>query len=213
MNHVAKIYRDAFLFLLTIGLSSCVDRSNQDHTENENAEQWTDARIDATISSDSVFSRLNRQKELFSILDRLEEDSLALRSSDVSYHSGLKLDLSDTAYAKFNNCRAYYLQSDTLLIDIGSNEGFGGYGFVINYKNRKFYTEPYLYSDIPRSDGEPWPAYEIIYQTLTLDKPVYAVGDSLYGNIEFVSIETNEGRIIKHFGKGHFRAKVLKQKY
>ena len=45
------------------------------------------------------------------------------------------------------------------------------------------------------------------------DKAKYAVGDSLYGSIDFKSIETDDRNVkIEHLGVGNFRAKVTKEK-
>jgi hypothetical protein len=60
-------------------------------------------------------------------------------------------------------------------------------------------------------DDEIEPTHKLIYQKLTLDKPNYKLGDSLYGKIEFKSIETDSnGETKEHFGKGNFRTKVKK---
>ncbi|MDR6803132.1 hypothetical protein J2Y45_000402 [Dyadobacter sp. BE34] len=171
-------------------------------------DQWDDATIDANLSKDSIYKQLDKEKEIFSALD--DRDPLARRTSNVSYFSGKRIDLSDTQYAKYNNCRAYFWNTDTLSIKIGIGNGFGGQGFIINYKDKTFYTEAYLATD----NIIPWevkPTHKIVYQKLTLDKPKYVVGDSLFGKIEFKSIETdNEGERTEHFGKGHFRTKVSK---
>jgi len=130
------------------------------------------------------------------------------RSSDVSYFIGEKIDLKDNKFANFNNCRAYFFHSDTLSIDIGIGNGFGGHGFVLYYKDNKFITKPYHFTDVVMQ-GEVDPTYRIVYQKLSLDKSNYNVDDSLYGRIEFKSIETgNDNKNIEHFAIGNFRAKV-----
>lgn len=106
-----------------------------------------------------------------------------------------------------NNCRAIFLHSDTLSINIGISSGFAGWGFTIFYKDKKYYTEPYYFFDAEIPGFEP--TYKIVYQKLTLDKTNYKVGDSLYGKIDFKSIEiTKDKKRFEHFGKGYFRAKV-----
>ena len=133
------------------------------------------------------------------------------RTSDVAYFGGHKLNLEDDKYSKLNNCRAYFFHSDTLSINIGIGNGFGGQGFIISYKNKNFYTHPYFWTDVI-IEGEVEPKYEIVYQKLTLDKPTYSLGDSLYGYIDFKSVETdNYMNTIKHFGKGYFRTKITKR--
>jgi hypothetical protein len=106
-----------------------------------------------------------------------------------------------------NNCRAIFIHSDTLSINIGISNGFSGWGFTIFYKDKKYYTEPYYFTDaeIPGFES----TYKIVYQKLALDKANYKVGDSLYGKIDFKSIETTKDKKrFEHFGKGYFRAKV-----
>lgn len=181
-------------------LSNC---SNQQTTD-----QWDDATIDTHLSKDSVYKQLDKENEIFSALEN--RDPLARRTSNVSYFSGKRIDLGDTQYANYNNCRAYFFKSDTLSINIGIGNGFTAHGFIIKYKDQKFYTQAYVFTD-NIIEGEPEPRHKIVYQKLTLDKTNYVVGDSLFGKIEFKSIETdNEGERTEHFGKGHFRTKVSK---
>ena len=89
--------------------------------------------------------------------------------------------------------------------------GFGGWGFIVNYRDKKFYAEPYYSTDVIIPD-EPKPVFNLVYQNLTLDKPVYNVGDSLYGKVSFKSIETDhDGSKIDHSGEGYFRAVVTRR--
>ena len=118
--------------------------------------------------------------------------------------------MNNTEFSKFNNCRAYFHHADTLSIKIGIGDGFGGFGFIINYKDKKFHTQAYLSTDMI-IEGEIEPTHKIVYQELTLDRPNYQIGDSLFGKVEFKSIETsNKGKTTEHFGKGSFRTKVTK---
>jgi hypothetical protein len=191
---------------LTIFLFATVSLTNCSHKKKNN--QWDTVEINATISQDSIYKGLDKQPELFSLLET--QDSLMKRTSDVAYFRGNIINLQDDKYSKFNNCRAYFFHSDTLSINIGIGNGFGGQGFIINYKGNRFYTEPYFYTDVI-IEGEVEPTYIILYQKLTLDKPTYLVGDSLYGKIEFKSIETDkDNNTTEHFGKGYFRTKVTK---
>ena len=172
----------------------------------KNTNQWDEVSIDADLSKNSVYKQLDEEKEIFSLYEK--QDSLAKRTSGVSYFSGRSIDLDDTRYTKYNNCRAYYFKTDTLLINIGFGTGFGGSGFIIHYKDKKYYTQAYNFTDVIIK-GEVKPTHKIVYQKLILDKTDYAVGDSLFGKIEFKSIETdNEGEGTEHFGKGNFRTKV-----
>ncbi len=92
-------------------------------------DKWSEVNINAKISLDSVYNQLNKQNEIFSVFER--QDILRKRSSDVSYFVAEKIDLRDNRFANFNNCRAYFFHSDTLSINIGIGNGFGGNGFVI----------------------------------------------------------------------------------
>ena len=185
-----------FLFFIVIFLTNCTTRSNP----------WDEVTIDQDISGDSIYRQLDKQVEIFDALE--EHDSLMRRTSDVAYLSGFRINQGIDEYFKDYNCRAYFLDSDTLSINIGIGNGFGGNGFIISYKDKKFYTEPYFSTDVIIV-GEAKPIYKIVYQKLTLDKPNYKLGDSLYGKIEFKSIETDKYfRKTEYFGKGNFRTKV-----
>jgi hypothetical protein len=160
---------------------------------------WNDVTFDATISRAPVYTQLDKQKEFFSAHE--EQDSLLKKTSAVKYVSG-EMKVEGT-----NNCRAYFHRSDTLRIDIGIASGLGAVGFNIKYKDRKFYTEPYYFTDV--ITDEPDPTYKIVYQKLTLDKSAYKPGDSLYGYIIFKSIETDHNNNkTEHSGKGYFRTIV-----
>lgn len=189
-----NIYSLKYLLLLTflsILTASCI--SKKEHPV------WNDATFDATIKNAPGYTQLDKQKEFFSAHE--DQDSIAKKSSGVKYVSG------DMNIEGYNNCRSYYHQSDTLRIDIGIATGLGATGFIINYKNKKFYTEPYNFMDI--ITDEPDPTYKIVYQKLTLDKSAYKPGDSLYGYIIFKSIETDHNNNkTEHSGKGYFRTRI-----
>ncbi len=192
--------RISFLLCFSIFFTNCNLRNDR--------VQWDNAVIDTNISKDTVYGRLDKVKEIFSALEKI--DSSMKRTSDVEYLTGKKINPGEYSNSKYNNCRAYYFHSDTLSINIGIGNGFGGQGFIINYKDNKFYTEPYFSTDVIYP-GEVEPSYKIVYQKLLLDKASYSLGDSLYGYIDFKSIETDkENNKTEHFGKGYFRTKVTK---
>lgn len=182
---------------------------NDNYSPEKTIPKWNEAEIKDSISKASVYARLDSQNEIFSVFEK--QDTLMKRTSDVAYFfTGEKIDLKDSGYSKLNNCKAYYFHSDTLLINIGIGNGLTDRGFVIRYKNRNFYTEPYFSTDIVM-EHQKEPIYKILYQKLILDKAHYKIGDSLYGRIEFKSIETTtDNRKQEHFGIGNFRAKVRK---
>lgn len=192
-NNINKL----FLVLITVYFTNC-------NTKKEIV-KWDDAKINFNITKELVCSELDKQKEIFGFE---LGDSAMKRTSDVAYFSGEKINLLDDNLSKLNNCRAQFIQSGILIISIEISNGFSDWGFTIFYKNKKFYTEPYSSTDMVIPD-EPKPTYKIIYQKLTLDKANYKFGDSLYGRIEFKSIETDrENKKIEHFGIGNFRTKV-----
>ena len=175
-----------------------------------NEDKWSLIEIDSTISNNIIFKKLDKKTEIF---DRTEKNDVSIkRTSDVTYFDTRYKSLRKEKYSKNNNCRAYYFRSDTLMINIGLGMGFSGRGFIIRYKNKNFYTKPYTWNDIGAegdSDLEHYPIYKIVYQKVILNKQHYNVGDSLFGKVDFKSIEINwDSSKIEHFGKGYFRTKV-----
>ncbi len=191
-----------FTFLLIItSLPDC--NAQKQH------KQWEEVKLNSKISEDTIFSQLNKRKEILSGFEDFK--TFKTRSSAVSYFTTdtEKFNLKDEYSKRMNNCRAFYFHSDTLSINIGISSGFSGWGFTISYKNKKFYVEPYYFVDIVTSEAKP--TYKIVYQHLTLNKTTYKVGDSLYGNVDFKAIEfTNDNLTFEHYGKGYFRAKIRK---
>ncbi len=172
--------RISILLFFSILFTNCNSKKNQT--------TWDNATIDPYISKDSIFRQFDKENEIFSYLEKI--DSSMKRTSGVEYLTEKKINRGEYN-SKYNNCRAYYLHSDTLSINIGIGNGFGGRGFIINYKDNKFYTEPYFSTDVIEFD-EMKPSYKLSYQKLILDKASYAFGDSLYGHIDFMSIETDK---------------------
>ena len=167
---------------------------------------WMNTDINPAIVKNSVYEQLEKENEVFSFGEK--QDLSMRRTSSVAYFTKGNGSYSSSSFARLNNCRAYFLENGILNINIGLGDGFSNRGFMIHYKGKQFYTEPYHSTDVVIPD-EPEPAYEIKYQKLTLNKPVYEVGDSLYGNIDFKAIEIDqEGIKINHDGKGYFRTVV-----
>lgn len=193
-----KVISFALLFFIVAYGSGCQSKMQ--------SSQWENANIDPTIAKNAAFEQLDIESEVFSFGENL--DTSRKRTSGVAYFTEGHVNLTDSSSTRLNNCRAYFLKSDILNINIGIGSGFGGWGFIIHYKDRKFYTEPYYSTDVVIPD-EPEPDFEVVYQKLTLDKPAYKLGDSLYGKIDFKAIETNqEGNKFNHSGKGYFRTIV-----
>ena len=185
----------------TICLSNCTSKNDES--------QWDSVLIDSNIKKDIVYTQLDKQNEIFSELDN--SNSVMKRTCAVEYLTDKKLNPGEFKPTA-NICKAYYLNSDTLLIDIGISTLLGGRGFVVSYKNSQFYTRPYFLTDVIYPDdgkGEVEPTYKIVYQKLVLDKLNYNVGDSLHGKVEFKSVEINEHNMkTEYYGKGYFRTKV-----
>ena len=148
-----------FLFFIVVLLTNCTNESDQ----------WDEITIDPQISKDSIYKQLDKQVEIFDALD--EHDSTLKRTSDVAYLTDFRINQGIDKYFKDYNCRAYFFSSDTLSINIGIGNGFGGHGFIISYKDKKFYTKPYFSTDVI-IEGEVEPTYKIVYQKLTLDKQI-----------------------------------------
>jgi hypothetical protein len=189
------------VLLLILVLSNCQNKKQSN--------DWDYDKIDSNIKKDVSYKRLDTQSEILSFFEK--GDSTRKRTSGVSYFSAENINLKDTTYSTYYNCRAYFDKSDTLSINIGIQSGFGGYGFIIRYKHNKFNTKAYLWSDGDIGQKNK-PIHKLVYQKLILDKISYTIGDSLFGEIDFKSFETDkEGRITQHYGKGNFRTKVLER--
>ncbi|NMH25372.1 hypothetical protein [Flavobacterium solisilvae] len=200
-KELTKTYFNILVILLVPFLFS---HCKQKDTELKTTKKWENFNVDNKISENEIFKKLDNEKEIFSAL---EKDTLMKKSSAVSYINNRNEDY-DMKYSNFNNCRSYFWKKDTLSINIGIGNGFGGHGFIILVKNGKFYTEPYYSTDVV-TEGEKESVYKIIYQKLTLNHSNFKIGDSIYGKIDFKSIETdNQNKTINHTGVGYFRTKV-----
>ena len=166
---------------------------------------WNDVNFDSKISGNPVYQKLNTQKEILAVY---EHDTSMRRTSDVTFTKEYG-GVNPLQSSKHYNCRSYYFNPEILTINVGLGSGLGGDGFIINYKNGKFYTEPYYYTDL-EEDKKKEPVYKLIGQTLTLDKSQYHLGDSLYGKIDFHILEINEGRETGLCANGFFRTKISK---
>jgi hypothetical protein len=126
-----------FLLFIAAGMSGCQSKMQK--------RQWENASIDQTITNNAIFSQLDKQSEVLS--EGENQDKSKKRTSGVAYFTKGHVNLSDSTSARMNNCQAYFSHSDVLSINIWFGNGFGGWGFIIGYKNRKFYTEPSYAAD------------------------------------------------------------------
>jgi hypothetical protein len=202
-----QISSTSLLLFIIVCISNCQNKRHSRQKDNAiiNPAIWNNATIDSTIAGNIIYRQMDKENEIFSMHEHI--DSSMKRTSWVAYYAKERLNTPDSNTARFNNCRANIFRGDTLTINIGIGNGLGGAGFIITYKDKKFYTEPVYYDDVVTD--EPDPVYEIVYQHLTLDKPVYKPGDSLYGNVDFKCIEVGADKSrIEHSGNGYFRTKV-----
>ncbi|ANI89053.1 hypothetical protein A9P82_06975 [Arachidicoccus ginsenosidimutans] len=184
-------------------------------------EKWDTVIIDNTLSRNDVYKKMDKEKEIFSWDENMQnskrQDSLlAKKSSDVKLFEGSPNEFIETlfnasgvaGYASYNNCRAY-LQSDTVIINIGISSMFTGHNISIRYTNKAFSVKGEDWSDVIMPCKET--TYDsTIFHKLILDKSIYKLGDSLYGFIDFKSIQTNDCKDTLLFrANGFFRTKIL----
>ncbi len=189
-----------FLSLIFACLLSC---ERKPKSVPKSIEKWDVAENDSFISKNPIYKKLNRENEIYSIFDR--KDSVLKKSSNVAYYQKNE-DTLKNKYLRFNKCKAH-MTTDTLFINIGSSSGFSSKGFQIKYYEQKFYTEPYSWSDAEIEELKS--TYKLNFQNLILDKAEYKVGDSIFGKIQFESIENNfENKITTKVADGFFRAEI-----
>ncbi len=189
----------AFISFLIVLLASGCNAIND-------TKQWDDAHLDPGLPEKVVYGEMNTREEIYSFFEKPDGSK---RTSDVAYFRYSKHEKQDAAFAKLNNCRAYYYsKSDTLSIRIGISDGFTGQGLNIRYKNKKFNAAAYQFTDVI-IEGEAKPLQKVIHQKLILNKLNYKVGDGLFGRIELKSIEINDqGDTVLNVANGNFRTKV-----
>jgi hypothetical protein len=205
MNFKKKLKEIIITLSILISCFSCKDKIEKEIIQNHKTEKWEKINFDINISKNEVFKRLNNEDEINSPFDK---DISKKKTSDVEYLNDRNPNSNNLKYSKLNNCRAYLYKRDTIKINIGIGNGFSGSGFNIYLNKGKFYTEPYYWTDVV-IDGEKESKYKIKYQKLILNKSDYEFGDSIYGKIEFESIEiNNRNEKINHSGKGLFRTRL-----
>lgn len=187
------------LVLLFLGLLSCEKQKDQ---------YWSEVDFDAKISSNPAFSKMDEEGFV-----SLSDNPKIRKTSDVRYN---EKDLNRTDNLNMDNtfknfvCSANFNNSDTLSVDIGLHSWFSGSGFVLSFFNRSFNAQPYSYTDIVM-ENETRRTYKILSQNMTLNKPNFTDGDSLYGSIEFRILETNGKLQTRHAANGFFRTKIIKE--
>lgn len=171
---------------------------------------WNTISLEPSIAKSPIYKALDKQKDFRTMFD-VGADASRPKSSNVSYRNNRNRSITDTTFARLNNCRSY-LVNDTLNINVGINSGFASDGFIIKCYERQFTVLPYYQTDaILLDDGRKPTTFKVLNQSVTLNKPAYRLGDSVYGKVSFKIIETTAGRKITHIGYGYFRAKVEKR--
>lgn len=195
MKIIKSIFYYSFIILL---LNSCKKNNSN-------------VVIDSEISKNQVYKKLNSQKENFSQIEIWPKDSTSKKTSDVSYLTTSPdeiIDKNKLKLTKHFNCRPYFVNSDTLYIEIALANESSRRGFTISYNYPKFKIETFKTSDA-KVFGIPFPEEKIIFQKLILDKNHYKINDSIFGYVDFKSIEKDyDGIITNHSGKGYFRSIV-----
>lgn len=198
------------LVIVSLSLFSCAVHRDR---------QWANTSFDKCLNID--WDRKYSEKEDTNIVMRRGIfNQSQLKTSHVKY---FKLGTRDREHwiqdKSINNCQVSIPKLDSLLIRIGYDfVGLGGSGFVIHFKNRKFYVLPYENNSCSYSLMWPKTEYKISVQELVLDKPNYNLGDSLYGRVYFHITETKNYKKkyfmsphkskIEHYASGNFRAIV-----
>jgi hypothetical protein len=191
--------KSKLLFIPLLFLFSCKIKPTPEDSN------WSKAGFDSTIKFNPIFQSLHGSPETI-----VANENLSRKDTCGIAYIDEHTEENSFNPSEYFPCYAYLL-SDTLRIDISINILIGGYGFIITYTDRKFFTRPFMWvhNDINREAV----MHKIIKQNLILDKTEYISGDSLYGKIYFHNVEDQKERKIEHHTQGIFRAKVKNPEY
>lgn len=155
--------------------------------------------VDKNLRKNPAFSELEKEIELEMGIDR--ESPKSKRTTRINY-----MNSEDFRCGSFIN-------KENLEISIYNNSGLEVGGFKIIINKGKYTIVPFSSSDI-MPNTTPF-KIDIKNQKLILNKKNFAVGDSIYGYIDFNINELfkNENSYLTHIGKGYFRTKISKNKY
>lgn len=163
-------------------------------------------KVNANIKNDTAFIFLNSLPESYNYLDDLIPN--ARKKSNVHFNYGKDTEAMEHYFSVNNNVDVYKLPNDSLVVSIGTANGYTGYGISIIIHKNSFLTKYYKFTDMISSDDAK-PKQTILYQDLLLDKPNYELNDSLYGFINFRSLYIDEREDTLYVNaKGHFRGIV-----
>lgn len=168
-------------------------------------------KIDPTIKKDTAFKFLNTLPETYNFLDEVMPN--AKKSSNVHFNYGKDVEATEHYYSVRNKADAFKKGNDSLIISIGTADGYSGSGINLMIKKDSYSSRYYKFSDMLSYDDKK-PQHKTLYQNLILDKAKYNLNDSIYGFINFKSqyIDERSDTIIVA-AKGHFRAKVVKGEF
>lgn len=164
---------------------------------------WYSTNFDERISKNDSIKLMNN----FFDPEELYYDSISTnkKTSFIIYNND---------YNK-NICNAE-IKNDTLKINIGYSTGFSSQGFNIIYFDKKHRIQPFHATDnisitVDENGREikPKPTRHFFNNSkLILDKTEYKKGDSIYGFIDFSSLEIDDITKSTHKGRGYFRTKI-----
>lgn len=174
--------------------------------DQENVAICKNFKIDPTIKRDTAFKFLNTLPETYNFLDEVIPN--AKKSSNVHFNYGKDVEATEHYYSVRNKADAFKKGNDSLIISIGTANGYYGSGINLIIINDSYTSRYYKFSDMLSYDDKE-PQHKTLYQNLILDKAKYNLNDSIYGFINFKSqyIDERSDTIIVAV-KGHFRAKV-----
>jgi len=168
-------------------------------------------KIDPNIKKDTAFKFLNLLPETYSYLDDVIID--AKKSSNVHFNYDKDAVSTEHYYSVYNNVKVFKVNNDSLIISIGTADGYTGYGLNLVLQNNSYSSKYYRFLDMLSYDDKE-PQHKTLYQNLILNKSKYHLNDSLYGFISFKSRYINErGDTLYVSAKGHFRGKVGKREF
>ena len=201
--------KNSLIAIIALFILSCVKEKKIIDPENLAIDRIF--KIDSNIKKDTAFKFLNLLPETYSYLDDVIID--AKKSSNVHFNYGKDVVSTEHYYSVYNNVKAAMLNNDSLVISIGTSDGYTGYGLNLVIQNNSYSSKYYRFSDMLRYDDKE-PQDKTLYQNLILDKSQYNLNDSIYGFISFKSRYIDErGDTLYVSAKGHFRSKVGRKEF
>lgn len=195
--------------LITLFVFSC----NKNKTMNSQEDLVIDKtfKVNLNIKKDTAFKFLNTLPETYNFLDKVIPN--AKKSSNVHFNYGKDVEATEHYFSVLNKVDAFKKGNDSLYIQIGTADGYSGYGLNLVISGNSYTSRYYKFSDMLAYDDKE-PQHKTLYQNLVLDKAKYNLNDSIYGFVSFQSqyIDERSDTIIVA-AKGHFRAKVRKAEF